>query len=35
MLGTREGKTPTEIRAGIDAKYARGAPTSTPRPPAR
>jgi hypothetical protein len=33
MQATREGKTPAQVRAAIDARYVRGAPVSTPRPP--
>jgi hypothetical protein len=32
MQATRQGKTPAQIRAAVDAKYSRGTPTPTPRP---
>jgi hypothetical protein len=33
MQGRRDGKTPAQIRAGIDAKFGTAHATPTPRPP--
>jgi hypothetical protein len=33
MRGTGEGKTPAQIRAGVDAKYGTRHGMATPRPP--
>ena len=35
MTGTRAGKTPARIRAGIDAGYGTRNATPTPRPPSK
>jgi hypothetical protein len=33
MQGRKEGKTPAQIRAGIDAKYGADHGMAIPRPP--
>jgi hypothetical protein len=33
MAGTQAGKTPAQIRAGVDAKFGPAPAMPTPRPP--
>lgn len=35
MNGTKAGKSPAQIRAGIDATYGTRNATPTPRPPGK
>jgi hypothetical protein len=35
MKGTQAGKSPAQIRAGIDATYGTKNATPTPRPPGK